>query len=69
MPIKYNSEQAKVMERIGYPDFDFGAAAGEEYLRAYDALDDALTYYGIANDEINDFGRACESIFDMIADI
>jgi hypothetical protein len=66
---KYNSKQAKVMERIGYPDFDFETAVGDEYHRAYDALSDALTYYGLdANDDINDFGLACESILDMIAD-
>jgi hypothetical protein len=68
MPIKYNSEQAKVMERIGYPDFDFETAVGEEYDKAYDALSDALTYYGVVHDEINDFGLACESILYMIAD-
>lgn len=60
----FDAEQMKFIQDLG---FDGDIDAEEKAKSLYDAVEMHLLNAGIDGDEVNDVGRMCESILDILA--
>lgn len=68
MKLKFSKEQLDILNIIGF-DFDVEKdLLDEEYFRIYEKVLNYFAKHGIEKDEVNEIGRICESIMDILSE-
>lgn len=67
--MKFNSEQMNLLRKIS-PDTDFSSELSDDMLlELADKVSDYFALHGLAGkNQVNDTGRICEEIMDILAD-
>ena len=70
MKLNFNETQIELLNKIGF-DFDVtGILSDDEIIEIDEKVSDYFAYNGLGdNDTVNDVGKLCESIMDILGEI
>lgn len=69
MIFKFSQSQMELLHKIGFPFDVRGDLTDEQYFELDERVSDYLAMYGLSHDDkVNQTGRLCEDILDILSD-